>query len=92
MDFFDREIDGGFDEMFDMDRDGVLDTIEEGIETEYEPSGKFEWEDDDDEEEMDEIDEALDSIGYTREDLEFMDEDERAEILEDAGLDPDDWE
>jgi hypothetical protein len=41
---------------------------------------------------QDEIDEALDSIGYTREDLEFMDEDERAEVLEDAGLDPDDWE
>ena len=41
---------------------------------------------------MDEIDDALDSIGYTRDDLEFMDEDERAEILEEAGLDPDDWD
>ena len=40
---------------------------------------------------MDEVDEALDSIGYTREDLEYMDEDERAEALEEAGLDPEDW-
>ena len=31
-------------------------------------------------------------LGYTRDDLEFMDEEERAEILEDAGLDPDDWD
>ena len=41
--------------------------------------------DDDDEYDYDyeeEIDDALDSIGYTRDDLEFMDEDERAEILE----------
>ena len=33
---------------------------------------------------------AFDNIGYTREDQEFMDEDERAEILEKAGIGPDD--
>ncbi len=90
MDFFDREVDGSFDEMFDMDRDGDLDPIEQGMQLEFlEHDGSF---DDDTDDEMDEVDDALDSIGYSREDLEFMDDDERAEILEEAGLDPDDWE
>ena len=31
MDFFDREVDGGLDEMFDMNRDGVLDMNEQGL-------------------------------------------------------------
>ena len=30
--------------------------------------------------------------GIDRFDLEFMDEDERREVLEDAGLDPDDFD
>ena len=88
MDFFDREVDGSLDEMFDMNRDGVLDMNEQGFELEF----LKEDDSDDDGDYDDEIDDALDSIGYTRDDLEFMDDDERAEILEEAGLDPDDWD
>ncbi len=88
MDFFDREVDGSLDEMFDMNRDGVLDMNEQGFELEF----LEEDDSDDDDDYDDEIDDALDSIGYTRDDLEFMDDDERAEILEEAGLDPDDWD
>ena len=43
----------------------------------------------------DEDDDVLDEIemaGLDRDELEFMDEDERREALEDAGLDPDDYE
>lgn len=38
------------------------------------------------------MDEALSSVGLDRFDLEMMDDDERAEALEDAGLDPDDFD
>ena len=93
MDFFDREVDSSFDAMFDMNRDGVLDPIEQGFQLDFlDKDSSFDDDDDDDFDEMDEVEEALDSIGYTRDDLEYMDEEERAEILEDAGLDPDDWD
>lgn len=92
MDFFDRDVDNSFDAMFDMDRDGVLDPIEQGFQLDFlDKDGSFD-DDDDDLDEMDEVEEALDSIGYTRDDLEFMDDEERAEILDDAGIDPDYWE
>ncbi len=41
--------------------------------------------------EDDELDE-LESAGLDRDALEFMDDDERRQALEDAGLDPDDFE
>ena len=40
----------------------------------------------------DDIVDELDMAGLDRDELEFMDEDERREALEDAGLDPDDFE
>ncbi len=43
------------------------------------------------EEEMD-FDDELEMAGLDRDELEFMDEDERREVLEDAGLDPDDYD
>ena len=103
MDFFDRPVEDGFDRMFDMDHDGNLDPIEQGFQMEFiEKDGDFDendeeddFDDDDDwdsDDEMDELDEALEYIGYTREDLEYMDDEERAEVLEEAGLDPDDWD
>ena len=93
MDFFDRPVENGFDRMFDMDRDGDLDPLEQGMQLEFlEHDGSFDDDTDDFDDAMDEVDDALDSIGYTREDLEFMDENERAEVLEEAGLDPDDLE
>lgn len=35
MGFFDREVRNGFDEMFDYNRDGVLDYREQGLQTTY---------------------------------------------------------
>ena len=40
----------------------------------------------------DEVLDELEMAGLNRDDLEFMDEDERREAIEDAGLDPDDYE
>lgn len=44
------------------------------------------------EEEEDEVEEALASVGLDRYDLADMDEEERREALEEAGPDADDWE
>ena len=46
MGFFDREVENGFDRMFDMNRDGILDPAEQGLEMEFMATGKFDWEDD----------------------------------------------
>ena len=35
MGFFDEKVDNGFDALFDMNRDGVLDTWEQGLRYEY---------------------------------------------------------
>ena len=39
-----------------------------------------------------EEDDELEMAGLDRDELELMDEDERCEVLEDAGLDPDDFD
>jgi len=44
------------------------------------------------EEELEEIEDELTLAGLDIDDLEDMDEDERREALEDAGLDPDDYD
>lgn len=48
--------------------------------------------DDDDDDDEDDNDFDLDMAGLDRFDLEMMDEDERREALEDAGLDYDDFD
>ena len=52
------------------------------------------WEDHDDfdEDSEEDSDFELESAGLFREDLEVMDEDERREVLEEAGLDPEEFE
>ena len=40
----------------------------------------------------DEVDDELEMAGLDRSELEFMDEAERREAIEDAGLDPDDFD
>ena len=47
---------------------------------------------DDDSEEEDDLEFDLAIAGLDRDELEDMDEDERREALEDAGLDPDDYD
>lgn len=75
----------GFGGLFDLDGDGSLDAGETAF-------GLMMM----DEELTDEGAEAEDSelelaTGYSRDDLELMDSEERAEILEEAGFDPDDF-
>lgn len=79
----------------DFDRNGDVDALERffgeemlcGSKEEHEAlfgdSGNFAEDDTDDELEM---------AGLDRFELELMDEDERCEALEDAGLDPDDFD
>ena len=81
MGFWDRDVENSYDSLFDMNRDGVLDPVEQGFQLDF-LTRQME-EDDKTDEDEDELD--LD-------DLEFMDEDERREALEEAGYDPDDFD
>ena len=78
MGFWDRDVENSFDSLFDMNRDGVLDAVEQGFQLDF-LTRQMEEENRSDEEE-DELD------------LEFMDEDDRREALEEAGYDPDDFD
>ncbi|MCR5178936.1 MAG: uroporphyrin-III methyltransferase [Lachnospiraceae bacterium] len=86
---------GSLDSIFDRDNDGELDFFESYEEQDFfdrmEKRGIYE-ENDEDEEEKDSLDFELSLAGLDRDELEMMDDDERAEALEDAGIDPDDWE
>lgn len=81
--------DGFFGNLFDMNHDGELDTFErtmdyiayEELTTEVENNEK-----------EDDLMIDLELSGLDYDELEFMDEDERREVLEDAGLDPDDYD
>jgi len=95
---------GFFGGMFDFNRDGKLDSFERAAdfaafmeltsstddETEEDDSSSFSF-DSDEELEDDDSDECdFMGTGYSRDDLELMDDDERIEILLDAGVDIDD--
>ena len=80
MGFWDREVQGPFDDLFDLNSDGTLDPFEHAYQDDYiirEMEGDTSGENDNDTD-----------IDY----LEFMDEDERREALEEAGFDPDDFD
>ena len=72
---------GIFGDLFDFDGDGKLDSFEKAAEF-----GMF----------MDMVESCeqneLESAGVDANELALMDDDERAEALEDAGLDPDDFD
>ena len=87
MGFFDRDVKNGFDRMFDWNDDGKLDSFEQANQFEFEQRMLEEDSVDDDDDDLD-----LDLAGLDRFDLEMMDEDERHEALEDAGLDPGDYD
>ena len=76
--------------LFDLDGDGKTDPVEAalGMMMAEEIFGEEESSDDASDEEDDEL---LDLTGYTHDDLEFLDAEERAEILEEAGYEPDDF-
>lgn len=82
---------GFFGNMFDLNRDGNLDSSERAADfcafnelmNEDESTNILDDDDDDYEPEL---------AGLNPEELEFMDEDERREVLEEAGLNPDDFD
>ena len=80
--------DDDYDRTFDMDRDGKLDRGERFLKMEFETS-IFDKKEDPFEEDQEDI---LSVAGLDQSDLEFMDDDERREALEDAGLDSDDFD
>ena len=80
----------GFDKMFDFNRDGKLDS--------WERAAQFQFMDEmmkDDEKSIldddDEID-AFAAAGIDNDQLDFKDPDAGREVLEDAGLDPDEFD
>lgn len=90
---------GPYDDLFDFDHDGKMDGLEVAAEMDYmkrlqsdsdesKDSLWLEEEDDSFTDEMDELEEA----GLDTMELEMMEEEERREAIEDAGLDPDDYD
>ena len=76
----------GFGGLFDVDGDGSLDAGEAAL-------GLMMMDDALTDEDAEEEDSELElATGYSRDDLELMDAEERAEILEDAGYEPDDFD
>lgn len=86
-----------FGGLFDFDGDGKTDAFELGLgfaimdemdrESRKRATLSSSSLDDDDDD-----DDLLDMTGFSRFDLELMDEEERATVLEDAGLDPSDFD
>ena len=82
----------------DFNKDGEVDAAEEFMGMEMLCSSREEHEalfgdsGDFDDDSSEDFDDELEMAGLDRDELEFMDEDERREALEDAGLDPDDYE
>ena len=87
----------GFGGLFDMDGDGSLDAGETAFGLMMMDDALMGEDADDSTEDSDDLfEEEEDSelelmTGYSRDDLEFMDAEERAEILGDAGYEPDDF-
>lgn len=80
---------GPFDKMFDLNHDGKMDATERALEFAFMEETIFK---DENEFEKDYEETELELAGIDPEELEYMDDDERREILEDAGLDPDDYD
>ena len=95
MGFFDRDL-------FDFNGDGKIDAFEAEVELQMMASSRQEaialtgddtfYTGSDDLEEDDELVEELEMAGLDLDELADMDENERREALEDAGLDPDDYD
>ena len=76
---------GIFGNMFDMDRDGKMDAFERAMELNFLQS--FE-----DETMSDDTKTELELAGIDPVDLEYMTDEERRKVLEEAGLDADDFD
>lgn len=81
MGFWDRDVENSFDRMFDYNRDGHLDMFEQAMQFEFL------------EEEMrSTAGDVDDSDSFDEDGFDYMDEDERREALEEAGMDPDEYD
>lgn len=78
-----------YDASFDFDRDGKLNSYEFSVMDE-EVFGNHNSYDEDDSD--DDIEDELSLVGLDTDELRYMDEGERREVLEDAGLDLDDFD
>lgn len=87
----------------DLNGDGEIDDFERMYEEEMLCSSREEHEalfgnpgyfanDSDEDDSDDDFEAAVVAAGLDVDELEFMDPDERAEVLEEAGLDPDDYD
>ncbi len=75
----------GFDKMFDFNHDGRLDSFERAAEFQFMDEMMRE-------ESEDNEPDVFGDAGLDYDELEMMDPEERREVLEDAGLDPDDFD
>ncbi len=82
---------GLFGDLFDLNHDGELDTFEKAAEFATFASIMDAMESEKESTGIDDEDGLLELNGLDRDELEYMD-DERREALEDAGLDPDDFD
>ena len=80
----------GFGGLFDMDGDGTLDAGETAFGLMMMDEVLTD-EESDDAESLNDDDELELMTGFSRDDLELMDAEERAEVLGDAGYEPDDF-
>ena len=79
---------GLFGSLFDLNHDGEMEVFERTMEF----MAFSEIMSDSEEAVEDDLMDELDLAGLDYDELSFMDEDERREVLEDAGLDPDDYD
>ena len=86
MDWMDFNNDGEVDAAEEFFGEEMLCVSKEEHEALFGDAGDF------DDDSSDDFDDELEMAGLDRTELEFMDEDERREALEDAGLDLDDFE
>ena len=71
---------------FDFNHDGKIDAAEWAF------INETIFNDEDTLSDYDDSDDELEMAGLDRDELEYMDEDERREVLEDSGFDPDDFD
>lgn len=81
MGFWDRDVENSFDRMFDYNRDGHLDMFEQAM--------QFEFLEDETRSMAGDVVDDSDSFD---DEFDYMDEDEHREALEEAGMDPDDYD
>ncbi len=85
---------GPYDRDFDRDGDGELDFFERYERDDFDDmlAKRGFYAEDDEDGNKGLLDDELELAGLDRDELEMMDDDERDEALEDAGIDSDEWD